>query len=130
MTNIILGIFFSTYWEEIQQKTNSYSYFGWNEIPNYQRNYTMESIVEDCIKPLVEVIEGINFLLDGLYLPLNSEVSITCKELEYIISTPKALKMTQFWLKGEKIDTQAVLRIIKSVKDSTLTFDNLDLKTF
>jgi len=129
--NIILGVFYTAYWDIIKEKTNSFDYFDFdNGSTGIKPKWTGKGIEIDMIKPLIPITDVFNFLLDSLYLPLNPKESITCRELDFIISDKKALKKTQFWLKGEEVNTENVLKIIQSVKDNELRFDNLDIKTF
>jgi len=127
--NIILGVFYTPYWDEVKDLTNSYEFEEFIELPNYEADCSKESFVEIYIIPACNLFEKVNFMLDRIFLPL-SEASLTCKELNYVISDTETLAKTQFWLKGEKVDTENVLKIIQSVKDNELRFDNLDIKTF
>lgn len=127
--SIILGVFWSNYFDIVKEKTNSYSYGYFESIPDYTGEY-QGSCVYDCVVPASEVADNINFLLDKVFLPLNPNRSVTCEELEYILKTPKILAKTQFWLKGEKVAKDKVLQVISTVKQDKLVFENLDLNTF
>ena len=129
--NVILGVFYTDYWKEIKTNTNSLDYWDFdnNRLP-VKPKWTGKGIDIDMLAPLTPVMTTFHFLLDTLYLPLNPSESVTCKELAYILSNKEALNKTQFWLKGRKIDKDKVLKVITTVKEAKLVFENLDLDTF
>lgn len=131
MKQFVLGVFYTEYWDIIKEQTNSYDYFDFDRgLLPIKPKWTGKGIGIDMIDPLIPVIDVFNFLLDDIYLPLEIRKSMTCRELNFILGNKNALDKTQFWLKGNKIETNKILSIIQSVKDSQLTFNNIDLNSF
>jgi len=127
--NIILGVFYTEFWSKLKDSTNSYEFRDFQKLPGWEKDYSEDDFVGYCIIPAAKIANTINFLLDNLFLPLTDR-SVTCRELNALLKWPDLLEKVQFWLKGEKVSTDNVLKIIQSVKDNELRFDNLDIKTF
>lgn len=58
-----------------------------------------------------------HFVLDWVEFPLNPDISVTCRELEFVLNHPYLLDKTQFWINGREITEEEALNIInKSTK--------------
>ncbi len=125
--SIVLGCFYGEYFTYVKNKTDSREWgFGVFELPQVN---TPEQGILRTVHVAAHHCTTINFVLDRIKLPLNTKLSYTCLELDFILRYPEYLKKTVFWIKGEVIDTKIVLKTIKKVKDNELSFDNLDMST-
>lgn len=122
---IILGIFSGTSFYRVKEKTQSLEYpfgIGADDFDFDSEETGVMVEVADACKFATEI----NFVLDRIHLPLDSNLSVTCRELEHILQRSKLIKKTTFWLKGEIKSKNKVLRLIKMGQSGKFTFNNID----
>jgi len=134
---IILGIFTTSTFKPLQKLTDSDSYGTFcdfqvapcglgDEYFTYRRDLDLWNA--GVILTVMTVLEKANkviFNLDGLFLPLSHDASITCAELELILLREEFINKTTFYKDLEIVPTQKVLDIINKVKTNTLSFDDI-----
>lgn len=119
---IILGVFHSVWYDKLPEE------YGWIKYWNFETYYRVWGPITQMIDGIYPQIDRINFLLDEIRLPLDTHYSVTCKELNHIIKG-NYIKKTRFWLNGKIVPKKKVVKLIKQVKDNTLSFGNIDFKT-
>lgn len=92
------------------------------EYPFNDLSLQSVSIVEH-VTICAQRAEHIHFVLDGIYLPLGS--NITSKELQAIMNDEELVKKTTFYDNGKKIDTQKVVKIYNDTIQGQLKFSDL-----
>lgn len=122
---IMLGIFSTYYFSYLEDK------MGWERYPfevTVPKDFWWNNP-----KGVLHVVglglsraKHIHFLLDDLKLPLDKTVH-TCMELKMLLDHPVHLDKTTFWLKGQKLQTEAVMDLLEH-SNKKLNFNNLKVE--
>lgn len=115
---IKLGIFTKLYSAEY----SSLPGLMFSEFVQHYKLFHIAHNVESCVKYVAEKADKINFVLDGIQIPINSCKSLTCLELAIILENPKFLKKTQFYHKRKKVDRIKTSTFIQKIANSDSIF--------
>lgn len=106
---IVLGIYNTQEWENLTLLNPDWLIYPF--VKNVDFTYSVMDIVQDAIIKA----EQINFVLDGIIIPLDVIHSYSCNELSVILDTPEYLLKTTFWLKEEVLQKRDLIRKINTI---------------
>lgn len=109
---IVLGIYDTTAWEELVSKRN----FHWEFYP-FKIKHDNKLFVIDVVHAAIIKADVINFILDGISLPLDVIKSCSCHELSIILNSQQFVDKTTFWIDSKKISTNYLLEKIKESRE-------------
>ena len=112
---IVLGIYDTTAWEELVSKRN----FHWEFYPFKIKHHDKLFIIEVVHAAIIKA-DVINFILDGISLPLDVIKSCSCHELSIILNCQEFVDKTIFWLNSKKISTNDLLEKIKQSREQKI----------
>lgn len=106
---IILGIYSTKEWENLMLLNPDWLVYPFAKDVNF--NYSVMDIVHTAIIKTDEI----NFVLDGIIVPLDVIHSYSCNELSLILDTPKYFLKTTFWLKGKILLRKHLIKKINNI---------------
>lgn len=106
--NILLGIFSTPTFKEWEKKK------GIDSFP-FKRIFRGREWIDlkDMIILGLKKCQICYFVVDDLILPLNPELSITCKELKWILENPELLKKVIFIKDGKELISEESEKYLK-----------------
>ena len=107
--DILLGIFCNPTFKRYYENNEEVCIFPFVKLCRENSN----SSVLDVVMNASELANKIHFVLDGIKLPLNCNLSITCLELISILSEDLYLTKIQFWSYGKKVSTSLVVKLVQ-----------------
>ena len=106
---IVLGIYSTQEWENLTALNPDWLIYPFAKDVDF--GYSVMDIVQNAIIKTKEI----NFVLDGIIIPLDVIHSYSCNELSVILDTPEYFLKTTFWLRGEIMSKKALIKEINTI---------------